>query len=145
MIQDDDCLLFAHLEEDNLKVLMNLRFKSIEGFAVEKETMHIKLKGLQEILVEPISKKEKEPLKKFKEYLGQRRDKARERELTFIEKYLKLYYQDNEALITAMGEADIEGLCGSEENSQKSEKEGKGSGGGVVEIIVDEFWINYGS
>ncbi len=139
MIQDDDCLLFAHLEEDNLKVLMNLRFKSIEGFAVEKETMHIKLKGLQEILVEPISKKEKEPLKKFKEYLGQRRDKARERELTFIEKYLKLYYQDNEALITAMGEADIEGLCGSEENSQKSEKEGKGSGGGVVEIIVDEF------
>ena len=139
MIQDDDCLLFAHLEEDNLKVLMNLRFKSIEGFAVEKETMHIKLKGLQEILVEPISKKEKEPLKKFKEYLGQRRDKARERELTFIEKYLKLYYQDNEALITAMGEADIEGLCGSEENSQKSEKERKGSGGGVVEIIVDEF------
>jgi hypothetical protein len=139
VIQDDDCLLFAHLEEDNLKVLMNLRFKSIEGFAVEKETMHIKLKGLQEILVEPISKKEKEPLKKFKEYLGQRRDKARERELTFIEKYLKLYYQDNEALITAMGEADIEGLCGSEENSQKSEKEGKGSGGGVVEIIVDEF------
>lgn len=118
---------------------MNLRFKSIEGFAVEKETMHIKLKGLQEILVEPISKKEKEPLKKFKEYLGQRRDKARERELTFIEKYLKLYYHDNEALITAMGEADIEGLCGSEENSQKSEKEGKGSGGGVVEIIVDEF------
>jgi hypothetical protein len=139
VIQDDDCLLFAHLEEDNLKVLMNLRFKSIEGFAVEKETMHIKLKGLQEILVEPISKKEKEPLKKFKEYLGQRRDKARERELTFIEKYLKLYYQDNETLITAMGEADIEGLCGSEENSQKSEKEGKGSGGGVVEIIVDEF------
>lgn len=92
MIQDDDCLLFAHLEEDNLKILMNLRFKSIEGFTVEKETMHIKLKGLQEVLVEPISKKEKEPLKKFKEYLGQRRDKARERELTFIEKYLKLYY-----------------------------------------------------
>lgn len=122
-----------------MKIIMNLRFKSIEGFTVTKETVHIKLKGLQQVLVEPFSRKEQEGLKRFKQYLGQRRDKARERELTFIDKYLNLYYRDNQQLITAMGEADILGEESQEEIDEKQGKGGEGKEGGVVEIIVDEF------
>ena len=60
-------------------MLLNIRFKSIEGFSSEKEVLRIKLKGLQEVLVEAPSRKEKQELVTFKDYLVQRRDKARER------------------------------------------------------------------
>ena len=57
--------------------------------------MHIKLKGLQEIVVEVEGKQGKENLGKFKGYLTKRRDRSRERELKFIHRYLDSYYQDN--------------------------------------------------
>jgi hypothetical protein len=99
VIEDEECLLFAHPEEHARKIILNIRYKSIEGFFVEKEVVHIKLKGLQEILVEAGSKSQKEDLKKFKEYLVSRRDKSRERELKFIHRYLDIYQEDNEAII----------------------------------------------
>jgi hypothetical protein len=41
----------VHPEGESKRVILNIRYKSIEGFTVEKEVMHIRLKGLQEVLV----------------------------------------------------------------------------------------------
>lgn len=79
---------------------MNIRYKSIEGFFVEKEVVHIKLKGLQEILVKAESKNNHTT---FKEYLSKGRDHSRERELKFLHSYLDIYYSDNQAVILEMG------------------------------------------
>ena len=66
--------------------------------------MHIKLKGLQEILVEAGSKEQREDMKKFREYLSKRRDKSRERELKFIHHYLDTYLKDNASVMEEMGQ-----------------------------------------
>ncbi len=53
IVVDEECLIFAHIEEDKpRKVILNIRYKMVEGFCLEKEVLRIKLKGAQEILVQ---------------------------------------------------------------------------------------------
>lgn len=102
---DEECLIFAHLEEARPnKVILNIRYKMVEGFTLEREVLRVKLKGAQEILVQG----ERAEVERFKTYLIEKRDKARQRELTFIHHSLDLYYQDNLAVIAEIGERDIE-------------------------------------
>ena len=102
--------MFAHNDKETKKkkILINIRFKNIETCYVEDEIVHIKLKGLQEILVEAGPKNQKKNLQIFKEYLTNRRDKTRQKELKFIHHYLDIYYQDNLEFIQKMGEAEID-------------------------------------
>lgn len=51
---------------------------------------------------------EKQEMEKFKGYLIEKRDKARQRELTFIHHSLDLYFQDNAKVITQIGEVEIQ-------------------------------------
>lgn len=48
-------------------------------------------------------------MEKFKGYLIEKRDKARQRELKFIHHSLDIYHEDNLRVITEMGEKEIEG------------------------------------
>lgn len=75
----------------------------VEGTSMEKEVLRIKLKGAQEILVQG----EKAEIDRFKGYLIEKRDKARQRELKFIYQSLELYYQDNLTVISSIGEKEI--------------------------------------
>lgn len=86
-------------------MILNIRYKMVEGFTMEKDVMRIKLKGSQEILVQG----DRAEMEKFKGYLIEKRDKARQRELKFIHHSLQLYYQDNLRVIKEMGEKEIEG------------------------------------
>jgi hypothetical protein len=104
-VADEECLIFAHLEDGRAnRVILNIRYKMVEGFTLEKEVVRIKLKGAQEILVQG----ERAEAERFKGYLIEKRDKARQRELKFIHQSLDLYFQDNQTVIAQIGERDIE-------------------------------------
>lgn len=76
-------------------MVLNIRYKMVEGFTAEKENLRIKLKGAQEIIVTG----EKGEMGKFKIYLIEKRDRARQRELKFIHHSLSIYYEDNLKII----------------------------------------------
>lgn len=100
-------MIFAHAEEGQpRKVVLNIRYKMVEGFTAEKECLRIKLKGAQEIMVAG----EKAEMSKFKICLIEKRDRARQRELKFIHHSLTTYYEDNLKIIAEMGEKEIEDL-----------------------------------
>jgi hypothetical protein len=104
VVVDEECLIFTHVEEGKpRKVILNIRYKMVEGFSLEKEVLRIKLKGAQEILVQG----ERAEADRFKGYLIEKRDKARQRELKFIYQSLELYYQDNQTVISSIGEREI--------------------------------------
>ena len=65
--------------------------------------MRIKLKGAQEIIVTG----DKAEMAKFKIYLIEKRDRARQRELKFIHHSLAIYYEDNLKIIAEIGEKEI--------------------------------------
>jgi hypothetical protein len=77
----------------------------VEGFAVEKEAVRIHLKGAQEVVVEP--PKTDRDTSKFRQYLIEKRDRSRQRELRFIHHYLDIYEHDNRQIIATLQQQDI--------------------------------------
>ena len=69
----------------------------VEEFTSEKELIRVKLRGRHELVLE--AKKDRAALERFKAYLIEGRNRARQRELSFVHSQLEAYTKDNAKII----------------------------------------------